>query len=1198
MFLEIFKFELKYRARRADTYIYFAILFLYSIIAVDVIYGDALGPLHRNAPLVIARTMGITSAFFMMIISMIMGVAALRDFDHRMDALMFVLPIKKRDYLFGRFLGSFVVLLLVFIGLPLGLILGNFMPWHEVGMTLNFNLWAYIQPFLSFVVPTLFFGGAIFFVSGALSRRLMVVYVQGVFFLMLYIIGLQLLQRSDMHIFASLLDPFTFQTIAVDTRYWSVEERNSLLIGLEGVLLYNRLIWMGIGAIVLWIGYVRFSFKTKRIKTLKKFVRSNAIGVIERVPLPSSVTTYTTLPILWKHTWFYFKSILKEAPYWAIVGCAMAILLISSINLDTAFGVDSYPTTYIILGELIENTILFFVLIIVFYSGELVWKERDTKLANIYDTLPISDLVRLTSKLAAVILSFTVLIVGMILAGVLFQTINGYYTYELDVYFSGFFLEIYPFLLLFTALCFFFQVLLNHKFLAHLVVLIFTGFATIGLQVLGYDHGLYVLGGMNMGTYSDMNGYGHFLTPFLWFKTYWMAIASLIFLFAILLSVRGTDARFIQRWKESRRRLTKPLLRFGIGAIAIWLLSGSYIFYNTNVLNDYTLSETDELYQADYEKTLKAFEYMPQPKIVAVHMKVDLFPSELRYTATGRYILTNPHDSPIADMHIQKLPSANVTLDYVDFTGNFKVDSTYANLGHVIYTLDKPLQPGDSLKMEFKQRYTTTGFTEGPETHMAYNGTFFDNFHFPSLGYFEDIELAVHETRVKYGLGPKVRRPKIDDQIALKEGKSAGDGEEVDFEMVLSTEADQMAIAPGNLEKDWMENDRHYFQYKMNTPMSNFYSIVSARYESVKEQWISPSEPDSTPVSLEIYYHKGHEYNLDRMMLGMRRSLDYYSTQFSPYPYNNMRIMEVPSYKKRAQAFPNTIPFSESIGFIMDIDDKDDVDMVYYITAHETAHQWWGHQINPAHVQGMGMISESLAQYSAIMALEQQYSKEASASALKLHLERYLSGRSQETVQEMPLSLVESGQQYIHYGKGLVNLYAFKDYVSEDSLNIALKRFITDWNSFTGVKKLQTDAYPTTRNLLRYFKEVTPDSLQYVIPDLFESITFHESSMIAVSYEQLDSNKYQVYLEFEVAKTKLDSLGKEHPSAINDWIDVGIYGQDPNQPIYLKKHRITNEQNGLKLIVNETPTAAGIDPLHLLIDRDGKNNVLPVQKKE
>jgi ABC-2 type transport system permease protein len=308
--------------------------------------------------------------------------------------------------------------------------------------------------------------------------------------------------------------------------------------------------------------------------------------------------------------------------------------------------------------------------------------------------------------------------------------------------------------------------------------------------------------------------------------------------------------------------------------------------------------------------------------------------------------------------------------------------------------------------------------------------------------------------------------------------------------------------------------------------------------------------------------------------------------------------MEVPSYKKRAQAFPNTIPFSESIGFIMDIDDKDDVDMVYYITAHETAHQWWGHQINPAHVQGMGMISESLAQYSAIMALEQQYSKEASASALKLHLERYLSGRSQETVQEMPLSLVESGQQYIHYGKGLVNLYAFKDYVSEDSLNIALKRFITDWNSFTGVKKLQTDAYPTTRNLLRYFKEVTPDSLQYVIPDLFESITFHESSMIAVSYEQLDSNKYQVYLEFEVAKTKLDSLGKEHPSAINDWIDVGIYGQDPNQPIYLKKHRITNEQNGLKLIVNETPTAAGIDPLHLLIDRDGKNNVLPVQKKE
>lgn len=1196
MFLEILKFELKYRARRADTYIYFAILLLYSIIAVDVIYGSALDPLKRNAPIVIARTMGITSAFFLMITSMIMGVAALRDFDHRMDALMFVLPIKKRDYLFGRFTGSFIILLLVFSGIPLGMILGDLMPWHTTSTLLDFNLWYYIQPFLSIVLPTLFFGGAIFFISGALSRKLMIVYVQGIFFLMLYILGIQLLQGSTNHLLSGLLDPFTFQTISVVSRFWSVEERNTTLIAIEGVLLYNRLAWMSLGVIVLCIGYVRFSFKAKRKRVTKKtHVNSEVVGIEEQEALPSISLSHKTFSVLWKHTCFYFKSILKEVPYWAIVGCAMAILLISSMNLDTAFGVDSFPTTYILVGELLENTILFFVLIIVFYSGELIWKERDTKLANIYDALPVSDFIRLTAKYMGLVLSYTIVILMMVLVGILFQMVNGYFKFELDVYFTGFFLEIYPFLLLFTAFCFFFQVVLNHKFLAHLSVLLFTIAATIGLQLFGYGHGLYLMGGMSMPSYSDMNGYGHFLEPFLWFKTYWMAIGILIFIAAIILSIRGTEVRFGKRWNASSTRLTKPLRILGLGALGVCLLSGSYIFYNTNVLNEYTLATTEATYQASYEKTLKAMEYKPQPKIVNVQMNVDLFPSERGYTASGSYILVNKEKTPIEEIHIQKLPNDNVTLDFITFSRETTWNGTYEDFEYHMYALHEPLLPGDSLKMEFEQQYVNHGFTENVDTQLVYNGTFINNFHFPTLGYNANIELRENDIRAHNGLTPYVRRPKIDDPFALKEGKSGGDGEEIDFEIILSTEADQIALAPGNLVKDWIEGKRHYFHYKMNRPMSNFYSIVSARYESVKEEWISSSESDSDLVSLEIYYHKGHEYNLDRMMLGMRKSLEYYSKHFSPYPYKNMRIMEVPNYKKRAQAFPNTIPFSESIGFIMDIDDEEDVDMVYYITAHEAAHQWWGHQINPAHVQGMGMISESLAQYAAIMAFEQQYSKEISARVLKSQLERYLAGRSQEEGQEMPLALVESGQQYIHYGKGLINLYAFKNYVSEDRLNIALKRFITDWNSFTGVEKLKTDRYPTTLDLLSYFREVTPDSLQYVIHDLFETITFHESEILSASYTKMNNDKYKVYLEFDIEKIRVDSLGKELPTDINDWIDVGIYGHNQSEPIYLKKHKISQKHTILELVIDELPLTASIDPMHLLIDRDGKNNMLQLE---
>jgi len=173
MWYEIFKFELKYRAKRADTYIYFALLFCYALIAVDFIFNENLNPIKRNAPYIIAKVMGIIAALFTMLTSMIMGVAVLRDFDHNVAPLLFVNPIKKSDYLLGRFLGSTIVL------------------------------------------PNLFFTGAIFFVAGALSRKLLVVYTQGIILLMCYIFTLQMAQGSDDPFLPALIDPFAYQTINV-----------------------------------------------------------------------------------------------------------------------------------------------------------------------------------------------------------------------------------------------------------------------------------------------------------------------------------------------------------------------------------------------------------------------------------------------------------------------------------------------------------------------------------------------------------------------------------------------------------------------------------------------------------------------------------------------------------------------------------------------------------------------------------------------------------------------------------------------------------------------------------------------------------------------------------------------------------------------------------------------------------------------
>ena len=1199
--MKYFKFEIQYRAKRPDTYIYFAIVFLFSLVAVNFVFeGYNLGLVKENAPYVIAYTMAAVSAIFMMITSMIMGVAVLRDYDHNMESLMFVNPIKKGDYLLGRFLGSWVVLIFIFSGLLWGVLLGELMPWRDTDMMLPFNFWYYLQPFLYLVLPTLFFGGAIFFVSGALSRKLMVVYTQGILFFIVLILA----RRIEDKFFEAILDPFSLYTVDVMAQFWTVAERNSLMVPMEGVLLYNRLIWVVTGIVALIIGYYGFSFNVVRDNAYKKHIKvaeddKNRLSH-DNVKIPAN-TQYLGIKAniiqLKHHSLFYFKSILKEVSFWAIVICGMVIIFINSIGLGTSYGVNSHPTTYLIVEQLQEMSIYFFLIILVFYSGQLVWKERDTKLDLIYDPLPMSDFINLTGKFAGLLLTYMVLILALILSGVIFQTINGYYHYDPGVYFNGFFLEILPFLILFTFISFFFQIIANHKFIGHTMVMIFF-IATMALKLLGFDHGLYKFGGGNLGTYSDINGYGHFLLSYSWFKIYWLSFSIILFVIAVVFSVRGTETGVKNRWKLSKQRLTSPLIGLGAAAILIFTLSGCYIFYNTNILNKYSSAATQKTYRADYEKTLKKYEYLPQPKIVDVNLKVDLYPYNRDYTVEGYFILTNKLDEAINEIYVQKLPNYQVKLESVKFEGGAVVNNEYEQQSYYSYELNRPLQPGDSIKMEFKQTFITRGFVErSVNTHIVYNGTFLSNDHFPALGYNNFYELSNINDREEYGLAPRIISAKRDDPREVINGRAGDDGYEINFEMVVGTDSDQIVIAPGYLQKEWTEGSRKYFQYKMDKPMINFYSIVSARYEVMQDKWTPLHDSLGKPVDLEIYYHKGHEYNLERMMASMKMSLDYFSRNFSPYQYRQMRIVEFPRYAKSAQSFPNTVAYSEAIGFIMDIDDKKDVDMPFFITAHELAHQWWGLQVVAANVQGRGMILESLAQYSALMVMKQMYPEEKIQQFLRMQLNFYLEGRTAEKKHEMPLALVEK-HKYIHYGKGAINFYTLQDYISEDSVNLAIRRFIRDWNSFDGL--LQTDRYATTADLLIYFSEVTPDSMQYIIEDMFETITLYENKTTETTYHVNVDSTYTVNIEVEAIKYRSDSLGNEESIALNDYIDIGIYGMDEEGEevlIYLEKHFIDKKVNSFEVTVDRKPTMVGIDPIHKLIDRNPEDNVKDLEEE-
>ena len=578
---------------------------------------------------------------------------------------------------------------------------------------------------------------------------------------------------------------------------------------------------------------------------------------------------------------------------------------------------------------------------------------------------------------------------------------------------------------------------------------------------------------------------------------------------------------------------------------------------------------------------------------------MDIFPKTRDFKAKGSYWLKNKTKKSIDTIF--------VNLNDFEHRVKFDAENTLVSadtLYHFnIYKLKKSLQPGDSIRMSW-EIFNKPNTLLRDNSPVLENGTFINNGIFPQIGYNEGGELSDNKTREKYGLKPKPRMAKATDSIARMNTYISNDADWISFETTVSTSDDQIAIAPGYLEKEWLDNGRKYFHYKMDRPMLNFYAYQSARYEVRKDKW--------KDVAIEIYYHKGHEYNLDRMVKAVKKSLDYYTENFSPYQHKQARIIEFPRTGGGfAQSFANTIPFSEGIGFIADVDDEDPeaVDYPFSVTSHEMAHQWWAHQVIGANVQGATLMSESLSEYSSLKVLEKEYGKLQMRKFLKDALDSYLMGRTMENEREQPLMFNEN-QQYIHYNKGSLVLYALSDYIGEKNMNNALQKYI---------QKVAYQEAPYTNSIefVSYLNEATPDSLKYLINDMFKSISLYDNNLKNVTSRKLENGKYEVTIEANISKYRSDEKGKRiftdkfgkaltykirgekemiESLPLQDYIEIGIFtnkSKDKNakeKVLYLEKRKVTKINNKFVIIVDEKPTEVGVDPYNKLIDTNSNDN--------
>lgn len=1186
MFKTFFLSEIKFAVKQPMVWIFMgmmALLVYGATVSDNVQIGGAIGNIHKNAPHVLTVFTTIMSIFGLLFAVAFFNNAALRDYNNNFNEILFSSPLDKSGYFFGRFFGALILstipLLGVFVGSWLGTLTGPVFGWIDADRFGPNSLLTYFNNYLLFIIPNMFFAGTILFAIANRWRSTVVSFLGALIIIIAYIISGTLLSDIDNETIAALSDSFGIRAYTVVSKYYTPAEKNILNPGFGGLLLINRLIWVSLGTAVLMLSYFTFSFK-ERQKKAKKSEESKK-SEKQNFALPQVNLQFGNSSAIQHFISFYktnLISMVKSVTFITLFLFSAIVLIANLLAGFDYFGLQSYPVTYKVIDKISTAAGLYVIIVLVFFTGELVWRDRESKINEVIDASPHNSIFSVAAKVLSLITITSMLHVFFIFCGIAYQLFEGYTRLEIGIYLQDFFLTSFVMYVTWSCAMVMIQVLVNQKYIGYFVSIAVVFFWSLILLVMDVESNMIDLASRPSLQYSDMNKFGPGLIGAIWFNLYWVFFALICLSIAAFLWIRGTRNSIKDRYKAFRKSGSLQMRLIFYPLLVIWIALAAFVYYNTQVLNPYKTSDEQEEIAVAYEKKYKSYEGIDLPKVQSAVYDIEIFPEERDVYVNAKVWVKNETENPIDSIPFTIDQNWNPEINIPDAELRMEDKELYFR----VYNLKKPLSPGDSLLIEYYTSFVTKGFTNNRgNTNVVRNGTFLNNFAIlPTMGYEEGVEVDDKNDRKKYGLPEKQRMPKLVDacnELCNDNYLSRGKADYIPVETFISTSEDQIAIAPGSLISEKNENGRNYYHYRVDHPSMDFYSFISADYQIKKRKW--------NGIDIEVYFHEDHEVNIDMMLDAVERSLKYYTENFGPYYHKQCRIVEFPRYASFAQAFPGTMPYSEALGFIVNLEDEDDNNVIDAVIAHEMAHQWWAHQVIGAKMQGATMLSESFSEYSSLMTMKKLSNDDPvkMREFLKYDHDRYLRGRTREVDYEVPLYKVEN-QGHIHYGKGSVILYALQDYIGEEKVNNALKSFL---DSF----KYVAPPYPRSLDFMPYLEREVPDSLSYLIDDWFKKITLYDNRILNAEYTEVSENNYEVEVEFSSQKLYADSLGNESPGKINDWIDVGFFADsDEEELISIKRVKVDQKENKMTFKLSEKPEKAVIDPKRLLIDRVYKDN--------
>ncbi|CAM1369609.1 M1 family aminopeptidase [Tenacibaculum xiamenense] len=1170
------KFQLKQRA-----FIGFSIVFLYFGYLISS-QGAIASNLDFNSVYEITSKVALLSLGVVFAIMFFSVSGLLREKQHKMEALIYSSPISKKDFFISRFIGVFIPSVIVFSMSLLGLFLGYTLSGLTPDRLQSFQLTKYVLSWGVYVLPNVFICTSIIASISMLTKNSLATYVSAIVIYISYFLCAMFFNSPIMAnavspspenmMVASLLDPFGISSFYEQTLYWTPADKNSKIIAVSGLLLGNRLLWIAMAFVFMYLTYCFFSFKEGNRKIKKQKVQKEHTNSTSYKNIRPQLGFYSSLKSFGSVLKLELSSIFKSTPFLVIILLWIVVFTMevyTRIYESGPYNESLYPTTSILL-EIVEIPLqLLSLILIVFFSGEVIWRENSEKINQLVYVTPTSNYVFFIAKFLAVFLLPLVLLMISIVGSIVFQLMFSYGTVEINLYMNRFYFVVNSFSF-YLFLAFFIHSIASNKYLGMAILtMCIVIFATPLSGMIGLELPIFKLGRLPKVAYSDLYGYGDNLKMFNYYALVWGTLGGLLAVLSFKLWKRGVEFGFNQS-KILLRKKWSSWHKFTVGLLSVLLIiSIGLVYYNTHIASTYIDSAQELDLRENYERKYKKYDVKRQLIPRDLKFDVQIYPDERKYSISAAYVLENKGEQPLKELLVSEIiPTHRMKIE----GATLRIYDSIHNVR--IFEFKKELKQGERIKYSYSLEYENKGF----ETNRSIvkNGSFIkrDNFD-PILGYSSGYEIQNAQERKERGL-PLIKANHNKTHIHLENEHY----EKLVFETVVSTQSNQIAIAPGDLIKKWKEGGRNYYHYKVSEKSAPFIAFISGDYELKKD--------DFQGIQIENYYHSNHSSNISDIEHFTKETIGYCQDNFGEFPSNHVRIAEIPNhFRFGGIAFPGTIVMVEDKLYLID-SHSTNFNVVAKRTIHEIAHQYWGHTLTPKSVDGGGLITEGFCKYTEAVIMEKLFGKQILWQLNEQANNRYFSGRSYAEVEEVPIYL-ENGQGHLIYGKACMAFTALKELIGTDTLNRAIKTLLN-------THKNDVEPKVTSLDLLEALYEVSPKEYHKLIDDWFKRIITYDLTIENVETVKLNSIEFKTKLTVKAKRFEQQIGGKMLEIAIDEPILIALFNDHPSMArpedtLYLKHHLINKSSQEITIITKKKPSFVAIDPYGTRVEERRVDNL-------